>query len=378
VDATLAQWDLSSNVALRETIAQNTSFTSNRGRTDIVSTVRLTGRALRTGPRFHLDAIYSPDAQFYGNQPHFNRVSQMSRALGSYDLSERNVMTFSETYFYTPNQGVSEQSFGTPTTFTRFTDRQQLNAQIGLRHSLTEKTSLVFDVRNYYQLFSDPLLVDAVGYGGDAHVNHRLSTQTSFDLGVGNSWNRFKNLGPEDPNVSNSPLVEKYRDSQVASMFSAITRKIGDYLIATGRLGYNLVTPGDSTLPHRHGILFQGSLSWSGARLNTSGGYSQDINTGSGPLALSETKTLYASSAYKFTQTVTGSLLVNRTVSARLSSSSSESILAANATASLRFQLGNRMEGSVGLSRYLQSSPKLNAPDLSHNTFSVGISAAFD
>jgi len=373
-----AQWDLSSNVSLRETLAQNTAFSSsssnssNPGKSDLITSVRLTGRALRIGPRFHLDAIYSPDAQFYRDQPHFNRVSQMSRALGSYDISERNVLTFSETYYYTPNQGVTDESFGSPTSFTRFTDRRQLNALVGIRHSLTERTGLILDVRNYYQLFSDPLLVDAVGYGGDARVNHKLSPETSFDVGVGNTWNRFRN---QDPMISS---VTRRRESQIASLFSGLNRKIGSSLIATARVGYNIVTPGDSALPHRHVLLVQGSLSWSGPKLNAAGGYSQDINTGSGPLDLSQTKTIYSSTAYKFTEILTGALLVNRTVSERPSSTVRVSILAANATASLRFKMGNRLEGSAGFSRYLQSSPRLNAPDLAHNAFSVGLSAAFD
>lgn len=378
-----AQWDLSGDSSIRETWAENTTFTSNPGNGDAISSIRLAGRAVRTGRRFHLDATYSPDAQFYRDRPAFNRVSQMGRLMASWDVSERTVLSFSGETLYTPNQGVSPESVQSSLVFTKFTDRRHESTLLALRHSLSARSDLVFDLGHHFQTYSDPLLVDSVGISAAVHLNRKIGTRTSFDAGVANSWNRFVHSTDINPDPIIATLEVVRNESQVATVFASVNRKVGDRMTASGRLGESLVTPGDPSLPRRRGLQAQASLTWSGPRLTTGSGFTRDISTGSGVLSVSETQTFFASIGYKFTQGVSGNLLMNRSISSRsiserTRSGGEPSARAFNGTAQIRCKIARRLDGYAGFTRFIQNVQNLDAPDLAHNSYTIGLSASFD
>ena len=374
VGSASAQWDLATDVAVRETWAENTTFTSNPGNGDAVSTVRLGERLLRTGDRFHLNAQYSPAGLFYRDTAEFNRLEQTGRLNASYDLTQRDAITFAGTYFYTTSQGVAAETVSSPLVLTQFSDRRQQFASLGYRRTLTERLSYGVDVRNNFQTFSDFHFVDYAAYGVSAHVNRKMGPAWSLDGGAGETRNRFTT--PADPNNALSRTT--YGDASVASLFSGVNRRIGDRMTVTGRLGYNLVTPGDGTQPNRRALFAQGTLTWSGPRLNSSAGFTRDINTGTGVIDLSETETLYGSGTFSFTPDFSATVLVNRSYSRRVGDGSSEATRAFNGTASLRRRLTRKLEASAGFSRYIQNSQNLALPDLAHNAYFVGLSASFD
>ncbi|MBI3448548.1 MAG: hypothetical protein HY049_06500 [Acidobacteria bacterium] len=261
-----------------------------------------------------------------------------------------------------------------PLVLTQFTDRRQEFASIGYRRTLTERLSFGVDLRNSFQTFSDFHFVDYSAYGVSAHVNRKMSPAWSVDVGAGRTWNRFTT--PADPNVPLSRTT--YGGAAVESLFSGVNRRIGDRLTVTGRLGYNLVTPGNSTQPNRRALFAQGTMTWSGPRLSSSAGLTRDINTGSGPVDLSESQTIYGSATLSFTPDFSAMLLVNRSYSRRVGNGTSEATRAFNGTASLRRRLTPKLEASAGFSRYIQNSQNLALPDLAHNAYFVGLAAAFD
>jgi len=366
-----AQWDVSGTVSAREMWAENTTFTAKAGNGDAITAIKLFGRLVRTGRIFRLDASYSPDAQFHRDLTVLNRVSHEADVRAGWDLSARSTLSFTERLLYTPDQGLNQGSTQTPNVFTRFTDRRNHSAGLAFKHSLSPRGEIVLSARQYFQTFSDPILVDSAGYGLGVSYKRQVAPRTSVDVGAGNAWNRF---GHTDEITG----LRVGSQNQVTSPFASVYTRFGNHVTLSSRAGYNVSTPADSSLPRRRGALLQSSLQWSGTKLRTDTGYSRDFSTGSGPTELSQSQTFYGSSTYEFTKSLQGSINLNRTISENLARGGADRIVRNfNGQATLTLRTGRSMSLFCGFSRYLQSSQQPQAPDLAFNRYTVGLQAGF-
>src|SRR5262249_51878123 len=153
-------------------------------------------------------------------------VSQDGRIAGTFLLTERSKLVFNGFHTYTSSQDISATSVQTPQILTSLSDKRRQTLTAGYRFSLTERSEIGFDLRNYFNVFSDPFLVDAAGTSLSAHLTRKLSAETALDFGATNTWNHFQ-VGREvtvpSPTVPGQFVVQTeqiYSNAQVWNVAS--------------------------------------------------------------------------------------------------------------------------------------------------------------
>jgi len=380
--AASAVWDLGGQIALRESWTENTTFTAAPGNGDAISSLRLEGRALRAGRRVRFEASYEPNGQFYRDRRELNRVAHVGRTILAWEASPRSTLSFSESYSYTPDQGVSSTSFQAPLLFTRLGDRRSQIAVTSWRLQLNGTTDFIGEFRHQIQSYSEPSLADSAALSPSARIMRSVGPRAGIDAGAAYGWNRFESPVCEQVSGVTGRCLEFREEphrSEIANLFTGGNRALGQRVTATARVGYNFVIPGNAGGGTRRGVQAQAGIQWTGPRVSAQGGYNRDVYTGSGALAVSTAQSVFLSAGAMLTRRFTVNAILNRSTSRSLGAARHQEVDSFNGQAGLQIRLRGGVSASAGYARYAQSSERPEVPDhLGFNRYWVALGAAFN
>src|SRR5262245_18462336 len=221
----LATWDFTSSAGLTEAWSENTTFTAASGNGDAITSLRLTGEIDQMGPQSSFHLAYTPNAQFYRDQPSLNYVGHLARASWLYRFSDRNSVSLTDQFLYTPDQKLDSQSYQSHLLYTSYGGRRTNLGGVTWRHTLSLSGSMYAAFRTQYRSFVDPSLIDSAGISTGPRWEKAVSQRTMVESGLLSAWNRFTRprsvpFEQADPNHPNANLAciefsQDYPPSQV-------------------------------------------------------------------------------------------------------------------------------------------------------------------
>lgn len=399
----LATWEFNGSAGLIQSWSENTTFSAVSGNGDAITSLRLTGEVVETGPQSDFRLSYTPSAQFYRDQTSLNYVGHAGRASYLYRFSDRNSVTLTDQFVYTPDQELDPQAYQSHLLYTSYGGRRTNLGAATWRHTLTPSSTFYADLRFQYRSFVDPSLIDNAGLSSSLRWERNLSPRTIFDMGFSSSWNRFtrprctefNNSDPNKPGYDpNQPSMcieytQDYPRSQVRTLFAGTRYEFTPRFNGSLRLGRNYIYPeivivsqvtNTSFVQHgdvRRGLHASANLNYSGRRFNAQGGYQRDLSSMSGTYALADAETVYANLSVAFSADLTGIATLNFSRSASLNSQVDSDVSAFWEQGEIRWRLHPSFSANALFNRNIQSSGRAGAPDLAFNRYAVGIVASF-
>ncbi len=374
-----AQWDLSSSVGVQASYSENASFRSGGGRDDAIAYLRLMGNALRTGQRSRFSVSYAPNAVWFKELTDLNRVAHLANGRAEWSLTPRSTLSVGNTYYYTPEQGATANTFTSPVVLTSYSDRRFSTSSVTFRHQFSDISDLTAELHYRIQTFSNPSLVDSRGPTAMLRFHREMNPRVGFDLIGTYARGRFDSR-VQDPRLPADPneVLRLFRTTDVASAGGGLRVVITPNVNASLTLGSNLVMPVEPDTPNTRAARVSASLDWTGRVLRARGGYNQGLSTGSGTFGVSRTRSAYAGLAATLQRRLMANLLVNQTHTSATRESGRREVDTWTRGGFLTYNFTQTLSGNLGMTRQAQDSSQTGAPDLSFNTYSVALLAVFN
>jgi hypothetical protein len=374
-----AQWDLSSSVGVQASYSENANFRSGGGANDGIAYLRLMGSALRTGQRSRFSVSYAPNAVWFKELSHLNRVAHLANGQVEWSLTARSTLSAGSTYYYTPEQGATANTFTSPVVLTSYSDRKFGTSTMTYRYQFSDISDLTAELRYRMQTFSNPSLVDSRGPTAMLRFHRELNPRVALDVAGTYSRGRF-DTHVQDPRFPADPNrdLRLFRTTDVASAGGGVRLMLTPNVNANLILGSNLMMPVEPATPKTRAARVSASIDWSGRFLQARGGYNQGLSTGSGTFGVSRTRSAYAGLAATLHRRLGANLLVNRTESSATRESSRRQVDTWTRGGFLTFNFTQTLSGNLGMTRQAQDSNQSGAPNLSFNQYSLAFMAVFN
>lgn len=391
VPAEGSAWDFGGGVGLQQMWDENVMVTSTGQTGDAISSLRLTGMARYSGRRTSFDGQYDPVALFYRDRTYLNVLSHFASARLRWDASARSVLSLSDRFTFTPEQGVSSTSPSVPAFLTRVSDRRTNDAFLDYMYRLSGRSSFGVSVRHYLRSFSNPHLGDNTAVVPGIRYEYQFPTGTAVDASASHGWHRFgvqlrsllldcSAVRPEEPCLPDPIRGSVTAPTQAAtqSVSAGLRQRLGSRAFGTLRLGWTAVDREDPRLRDVRAQLIQCALQWRGARTDLWFGYNRDVNTESGIASVIHTDVLYLSAVMRFGQDLTGRILANQTYSRGFGSFKYRGVDSFNGQAMLDYRFNRTWSVNGSYSRQIQDATRSGVPNLTFDRYAVGFAAAFD
>lgn len=379
-----AQWDLSSSVGLQTSFTQNANYVAAGQSDDTIAYLRLMGSALRTGARTRLNVSYAPNAAWFKELSDLNRVAHLATGRLEWNLGARSTLSFSENYYYTPEQGATANTFTSPVVLTSYSDRRFNTGAVNYRYRFSDLSDIQAELRYRIQTYSNPSLVDSRGPAASLRYHREVSRRVGLDLQGAYSRGRFDSqaspsgaVNPVDPNLPADP-VRLFRTTDVANVGGGVRMAITQNTSASVIVGRSIVIPVEPSTPRRRAMRASASMDWTGRFIRARGGYNQGLSTGSGTFGISRTWSAHAGMAATLHARLVANLFANRTRSKAVQQSGARGVDTWTRGGFLAFSFTPTLSANAGMTRQTQESNRSNAPALGFNTYSVALQANFN
>lgn len=374
-----AQWDLTGSVGVQASYSENANFRSGGGRNDGIANLRLMGSALRTGQRTRFSVSYAPNAVWFKELTELNRVAHLANGRVEWSLTPRSSLSVGNTYYYTPEQGATANTFTSPVVLTSYSDRRFSTSTMTYRYQFSDISDLTAELRYRMQTFGNPSLVDSRGPTAMLRFHRELNRRIGLDATGTYSRGRFDSRVqdprfPADPNAA----IRQFRTTDVASVGAGLRLIVTPNVNASLALGSNVVMPVEPAAPNTRAARVSSSIDWSGRFLRARGGYNQGLSTGSGTFGVSRTRSAYAGLAATLHRRLMANLIVNQTHTSATRESGRRQVDTWTRGGFLTFNFTQTLSGNLGMTRQAQDSSRSRAPDLNFNTYSVALLAVFN